>query len=192
MEPIATQIRKNAVTNGLILGVISLIITLVIFYTMAGAGSLVVVGICGFLPWIIGIVLDVLFTRNLRKSIGGFWGFREAITGIFIMLMVSFLVSKIATDLYTQFIDTELMARTRDNVVSVQETFFANQGMDQDQADAALESTRKGFDSSINLTVSNLAKTYAIAILITFIFSLILAAIFKKERPLYETAELES
>ena len=64
-------------------------------------------------------------------------------------------------------------------------------GMQQDQIDAAIEKQLETMKGQFDPTLKDLAKNFGIAILIQFIMSLIFAAIFKKESPVFATTTEE-
>ena len=77
--------RKVAVNNAVIWAVINSIIFLLVYYAsptwMANPAF-------GFITLAIGIGLAVYFTIDLRRKIGGYWSFREALGNIFLMFFV--------------------------------------------------------------------------------------------------------
>jgi hypothetical protein len=76
------NLNKAASTNGLTIGILSTAIGVVTFYMFPSLLGSISFGI-GTL--VISLVIYVFFTLDLRKKIGGFWSFREALKGIFLM-----------------------------------------------------------------------------------------------------------
>ena len=86
MELSLENLNKAAGTNGVIIGILSIVIGVVTYYVFPqllgsisfGIGSLVV-----------SLLIYIFFTLDLRKKIGGFWSFREALKGIFLMAFIA-------------------------------------------------------------------------------------------------------
>ena len=82
MELSLQNLNKAASTNGVIIGILSTVIGVVTFYMFPSLLGSMSFGI-GTLA--VSLVIYIFFTLDLRKKIGGFWNFREALKGIFLM-----------------------------------------------------------------------------------------------------------
>ena len=102
MESLDKQIRKVGLNNGLILGIIVLILGIFAFYFMTQMTTsfwmVVLVGPVLF-SLLIPILILIFYCIDFRKKIGGYWTFKQAFTGIFIMLLVAYVVTAIGRDL---------------------------------------------------------------------------------------------
>ena len=68
---------------------------------------------------------------------------------------------------------------------------FENMGMEQDKIDEAVEKQIEGVKAQYDPTLAQFFKNFGIAIIIQFVMSLIFAAIFKKEAPVFIPNEEE-
>src|SRR5690606_490538 len=102
--------KKIAVTNGFIMAAISLILFLLVYYA---APHLIGNWAYSPLQWLIGIGIAVYFTLDIRKKIGGYWSFREALSAIFVMLMIQAVVVYFFTLAFGKWIEPSYPDRVR-------------------------------------------------------------------------------
>lgn len=185
MENLDSEIKKNALNNGLLLGVIMLILGIVTFYIMISMESaLGVIAVPIIFSVILPIAVTIFFTIDLRKKIGGFWDFKQATTGIFIMCIVSFAIQTVGRDLlFAKFIEPDMAQKTQDAVVKATTAMMEKSGAPQEKIDKQIESTQKQFDSQVNPTVGKVVQGIGTSILLVFVLALILAAFFKRKAP---------
>jgi hypothetical protein len=186
MENLDSAIKKNALNNGLVLGVIMLILGIITFYVMISIESalwlIIVVPIV--FSVILPIAIAIYFTIDLRKKVGGFWDFKQATTGIFIMCLVSFAIQTVGRDvLFAKLIEPDMAKKTQDAVVRATTAMMEKSGADQEKIDKQIESTEKQFDSQVNPTPGKVIQGIGTSILFVFILALILAAFFKRKAP---------
>ena len=77
--------NQLAINNGLYIGGISTILGILVYYVspdLMGATSF------GIIMMLLSLALYIFFTIDLRKKVGGFWSFREALKGIFLMFLL--------------------------------------------------------------------------------------------------------
>ncbi|MEO6523761.1 MAG: DUF4199 domain-containing protein [Mucilaginibacter sp.] len=185
METLEQKIRKNAVTNGLIFGVIFLVLGIFLFYFVTSMTNnfwmITIVGPIG-ITFLIPLAISIWLCFDLRKKIGGFWNFRQATTGIFIMFFVSYLLSTIGSLGFGTFIEPDQMSKMKTVYASATSDYMKKQGVDQEKIDKQTADMESKFED--NRTPGKLAKGLGIAIIIDFVIALIYAAFFKKEKPL--------
>jgi hypothetical protein len=183
MENLNQQIRKNAITSGLIYGIIVLVLNILSFYfitTMTTSFVLMLVS-----PIVLSIAIPLLiivfFCLDLRKKIGGFWTLRQATTGAFIIVFTAFIVSTIGKDLiFIKLIEPNMIEKTQDAMMSATRSLMEKSGNDQSQIDEKMADVKKKFDDQKNLSTGKIIEGYAITIVFLFIFALILGAVFKR------------
>lgn len=183
METLEQKIRKNAVTNGLIFGVIFLVLGIFLFYFVTTMSSnfwmITIVGPIG-ITFLVPLAISVWLCFDLRKKIGGFWNFRQATTGIFIMFFVSYLLSSIGSLGFGTFIEPDQMSKMKMVYVNATSTYMKSKGVDQEKIDKQIADMDSKFED--NRSPAKLAKGLGIAIIIDFVIALIYAAFFKKEK----------
>jgi uncharacterized membrane protein YjfL (UPF0719 family) len=180
------NLRNLAIKNGLIWGVISIVIMLVFYYVLPTLmGSFVFTGI----TLVIGIGLAVFFCLDLRKQAGGYWTFKEALLNIFIMFLISIAVSYIFTVVFGKYIDTSYPEHMKEMVMSKTESTYKSVGIQGDQLDEAMSKLSTQLDKQFRPSFYEMIVGFGIAAVMYFIFALIFAAIFKKQRPFYMPTE---
>lgn len=186
MEGSIENLNKAAINNGLILGAISFALTIVIYYV---APSMLGSMMFGFGMMAVSLVLYIVFTLDLRKKVGGFWSFKDALRGIFLMAFISGIISLLANYIFYNFIEPGAYEKISEHVVNGLTATFENQGMNQEQIDSTLEKMQESLKSQYSPTIGDLLKSLGFAIIIQFVMSLIFAAIFKKDHPVFVPVE---
>ena len=183
MENLALQIRKAAINSGLLFGTIYLVLKVFMFYLITGMTNsfwLIV-----FSPVIFSIIVPLLitifFALDLRKKIGGYWNFKNATTGIFILLFTSFILNTVLYDVvFAKVVEPNLIQKTEDAMINATRSFMEKNSTDQKQIDEKVDNVKQQFDSQINLTVGKIIQGYAITIVLLFAYAMILGVIFKR------------
>ena len=182
MEEPIENLNNLAAKNGLIVGLIGFVITILTFYmapamlgsTMYGIGMMVV-----------SLIIYIIFTIDLRRKIGGYWSFKDALRGIFLMAFVAGVVSLGANYIFYNFIEPNAYDKIAGFVSDGLSETFEKLGMDQEQIDKQLEQMQDSLRAQYKPTIMDLLKSLGLAILMEFVLSLIFAAIFKKDRPVF-------
>lgn len=186
METVKTNATNEALKNGLGLGLCMLFLTILSTYIIVGTDSLLTLTLAPIIiSIIIPIVISIFFTKDLRKKVGGYWTFKEAVSKIFIMFLISFAISTAGNVVYSKYISPGLQERLQDNIEGLTSTMMLDQGMESDVVDTQIQKMRDDFDKRNNGTFMQQAQGYLIAIIFVFIISLIFAGIFKKNPPLF-------
>ncbi|MES2063798.1 MAG: DUF4199 domain-containing protein [Bacteroidota bacterium] len=183
-EQLDKKIKSNAAPQGLILGVIVTILGILSFYIMIWLTGQVTLILA--LPFLLGIVIPfailIFFTFQLRKKIGGFWGFRQAVTGVFIMLLVAFAVQYVVRDLiFANVIEPHMVEKTENAMITSVTAALEKSNVKQEDIDKKMADIQKGFNEQKNVTIGYRLKGIAVSLILMFVIALILAAFFKKE-----------
>lgn len=182
MELKLQNLNKEASTNGIIVGILSLVIGIVVFYA---APSLLGSMGFGIGSMVVSILIYIFFTLDLRKKIGGFWTFREALKGIFLMAFVAGLLYSVVNFAFYKFVEPNAFETVAPYMEAGTSKTLENMGMEQEQIDEAISKEMEGVKEQYNPTAMQFFKNLGIAIIIQFVMSLIFAAIFKKEEPIF-------
>ena len=194
MENLDSSIKKNALNDGLILGVISFVIGLITFYGMVSIDTTfwLIIVIPIFFSVIVPIALAVYFSLNLRKKVGGFWSFRQATTGIFIMFIVALAIQTVGRDLlFVKLIEPDMAKKTQDAVVRASTAMMEKSGATQEKIDESIANTEKQFESQINPSFGQIVQSIGTSIIFVFVLALIFGAFFKRNPPLYFDESLD-
>jgi len=176
------NLNKNAINNGIIIAVISIAIQLMTYYA---APSLLGSTWFGIGISLVSIVIYILFTIDLRKKIGGYWTFKEALKGIFVMSLIANVSATVFNFIFYKFIEPGAYDRVKGYVVEGLTTTFEKMGMTGDKMDEAIEKATESLKAQYQPGPLDFLKNLGIAILIGFVMSLIFAAIFKKNPPMF-------
>ncbi|RYY33129.1 MAG: DUF4199 domain-containing protein [Sphingobacteriaceae bacterium] len=189
-----STVRKAAVAPGLILGVVSSFLGIFSFYfttTMTASMWLIIFSPLIF-SLIIPIVVAIFLIKDLRKKIGGFWSFKQATSGSFVVFLVSFAISFIVVNLlFAKVIEPDMIAKSRDATVNSVTAMMEQANAPQESIDKSIADIDKKFDEQKEVTIVSSLKSIGIAIIVLFIISLIFGAIFKKEPPKYIVDDVE-
>lgn len=183
-QGINKPLRINAIKKGVILGLILLGLNIFSFYFITGmtkAAALIVAG-----PFLFTILIPLAATifliLDMRKKVGGYWSFRQATTGVFIMFMVSYILLSVGRDLvFAKFIERNMVQKTEAVMLEVKASSMKLAGarpadINKDSADL-----KKEFDSAKTPSLSETVQAYIVNTLFLFVMAIIFAAIFKKE-----------
>ncbi len=174
------NIRNAALKNGLIWGIINVVLFLAVYYVIPEMmSSYWVSGI----QMLIGIGLAVFFTLDLKKQAGGFWNFKQALLNIFIMLLVSMAISYVFNIVLGKFIDPTYPVKMKELVLEKTESTLKSVGMEESALTEAMAKTSENLDKQFSPSFFEMIVAFGISAIFYFVGALILAAIFKKEPP---------
>ena len=164
-----------------------MVVNILSFYYMTGtveSHPLLVLPGSFILTIVIPLITIILFTLNIRKSIGGYWSFRQAVTSIFIMLFTTYIMLTIGRDiLFVKLVEPNMVQKI--GAVMVESRMRKDQldGMSQAQITQDLAFEKKNFNVQADNGQWAIVESIPENILITFVLAVMLSAIFKKERP---------
>ena len=180
------NLNKLALTNGIVIGVISIALQLLIYYLAPNLlGSMAT----GFVLLIVSTAIYVFFMIDIRKKIGGFWSFKQAFSAAFIMSFIANVGSQIFNFIYYKFIEPGAYDKVVSIVTESSTATFEKMGMNQEGIDKAIEGTIQGLKAQYQPDALDLLKSFAMLIVMGVILSLIFGAIFKKNEPVFAPIE---
>ncbi|MES2810197.1 MAG: DUF4199 family protein, partial [Bacteroidota bacterium] len=106
------QIKKQGLEKGLFLGVIMLALGIFTYYfiTEMTQSMWAIISFPVLTSFIIPVIIAVFLTLGLRKSIGGYWDFKKAVTGIFIMFLTSQVLLYIGRDvIFAKLVEPQMV-----------------------------------------------------------------------------------
>ncbi|MES2827890.1 MAG: DUF4199 domain-containing protein [Bacteroidota bacterium] len=181
MEEKQKLINSLSIKNGLIIGGISVVLSLVMYF---------VDPLMAFTNWWIGLVLLVVFLallvysgQTIRKEVGGFWTFGEAFKSFLIMGLIITAISTVYNVVLMKVIDPDLPARAGAAIDENTRTMMAKFITDEDQLEEALAKSGSG-QSKLEINGKNLVTGIGVSLAMYGVLSLILAAIMKKNPPI--------
>lgn len=188
MEASLQNLNKAASTNGVIIGTLSVVIGIVTYYmfpSLLGSMSF------GIGTLVVSLLIYIFFTLDLRKKIGGYWNFREALKGIFLMAFIAGLLYSVVNYVFYKFVEPDAFETISGHIESGMSKTFENMGMEQDKIDEAVSKQVDTMRAQYDPTPMDFLKNLGIAALIQVVMSLIFAAIFKKETPVFTPIQEE-
>jgi len=180
--------RKIAINNALIWALINIIIFLLVYYASPSLmGNFAYV----FIQLAVAIGLAIYFILDLRKKIGGYWSFREALGHIFLMFMIQAVVVTLFTAVFGKWIEPSYADTMREISLNATTRMAETFSSDQEQIDKIIEDAEKNIEKQVNPGVMDILKGLAIGAIFYFIGALIFAAIFKRNPPVFAPVEEE-
>ncbi|MGJ1448544.1 DUF4199 domain-containing protein [Sphingobacterium spiritivorum] len=179
--------KKQSITYGLYLGVIALVLGIVTMYISKSTTSLMVLfGVSAALNLVIFLVVAVLFSISIRKSIGGYWSFSEALKKIFIMLAVAALLSSLGSFAFTKFVEPTIQEEVINNTSNLTIEMLEKSGAGDEQIDETIAKLDEQKAEISKMSFWQFFKGIGITMIFYFVLALILAAILKKEKPFFQ------
>lgn len=186
MELSLENLNKAAANNGLIIGILSAVFGIIIYYVAPALFGSMWFGIANMVFF---LLIYIFFTIDLRKKIGGYWNFKQALKGIFLMALVAAIVATVVNFVFYKFVEPDAFVKISGFVEQGMTKTFENMGMDSETADAEVAKAVDRMKGQFDPTPLQSLQNFGIAILVAFVMSLIFAAIFKKEAPIFAPVE---
>lgn len=172
------NVKSHAIKWGIILGVVSVILALLVYIMditlMADWKYLV-------LSLVISIGILIYAGLELRKQNGGTLPFKSAFIYSFLTLIIAGVISTIFSILLFTVIDPGVAEVITDASIDKAEAMMESFGMDDDAIEEALVQARE--DTADKFTVGGMMLQFVYSIIGYAIFSLIIGAIIKRNRP---------
>ena len=181
-------LRQYGAKYGLILGLILLAMSIGSICLVAGV-NLSPVGlllIMFFFKVIAPIGLGVAFVLWLRKTLGGYWNLKQATTGVFFMFYMASLINYIGYDItFTHVISPASVQRAGENTVNIYEKAQQMTKAPSKEAEDTIKNMRAALRQGYVITPATVISYLITSVLIVFVISLVFAALFKREPPLF-------
>lgn len=174
------NIKTEALKNGLIWGAINIVLFLVTWYV---APDLMSSYWYAGISILIGIALAIFFCIDMRKKVGGYWTFGEALWPIFVTFVLAMGVVFVFNILFGKYIDTTYPETMKEMVMTKSEATMKSFGLSGEEAAKALEKTRGNLNQQFTPTFSQAVMGFGISAIMYFIGAVIFALIFKRNNP---------
>ena len=182
----AAALKKQSVIYGVILGIVSLVVGIIQVYVSINLSSLVSLTVVSvLLNFVVFISLSCYFIVQLRKLNGGYWSFSAALKNIFIMLAISTVISVSGMSIFNA-VNPVPQEQVINNTMNLTIETMENSGVDDEQIDSIIAEIEKGKEQIGVFSIGTIVKGILITLLIYFVLSLLLAAVFKKEKPVFQ------
>ena len=184
---------KSWINNGVIFGAV-LVAMSVLMYVIVDLEKISLMGfagigiVFGILPVIIGLIIII---RNYRKELGGFMTLKQGMLYGTYTTFVAAVIVAIYSLAFNNFIDPDYVKKTQEAVMEKTYNFMESSGVPQDAIDEQIGKMEEKMQKEIdNAKLISPLKSILYTTIMGFVISLILAAIFKKQRPMFESAEV--
>ncbi|OYQ38020.1 hypothetical protein CHU92_06875 [Flavobacterium cyanobacteriorum] len=172
-------VKKNGVTFGIIIGVISIIISAIMYATDLSLFTKWWVGIVLFF---INLILGIVAVGKAKASQGGFISFKETFTTFFIAMAIGAAISSTFMFILFNFIDPGAKDIILENVKEMTVNMMQEIGSSTED----IKKTVEKLDETDNFSFASQLQSYMWGLLLYIIIGLIVAAIMKKNKPEFE------
>lgn len=175
-------IKKNGINFGIILGIIGITSQMVV-YAMGGISkeNAILNSILQFIFWLAFLTTRIVQCNKTKKEFNGYISFKELFTTLTITIAIGIVISQLFTFLFNNFIDTEYGTAMNDFMNEQQ--ILAQNAM-KGFIKVTSEDLKKIAEKD-NFSIMSILQGTLVAFLISSILNLILAAIFKKNKPVF-------
>ena len=167
-------IKKNGITFGVTIGIVSALITATIYAIDLNLFTSWWIGVLSILTY---LVLGIVLLSKTKRELNGVFSFKDAFTTYFIAILIGILISTLFNILLFNFIDPSAKDTLNDLMIKYTVNMMQKFGT---PASAINEAIAKLKENSPCSTVE-LLKGSVFSIVFSSIFGLILAAFFKSK-----------
>ena len=175
-------IKRNGINFGIILGVLG-ITSQMIVYAMGGVSkeNAILNSILQFVFWLAFLAIRIVQCNKTKKEFNGFISLKELFTTLTVTVIIGILISQSFTFLFNNFIDVEYGNAM--NEFMNEQQIVAQNAM-KSFTKVTSEDLKKIAETN-NFSILNILQGTLIAFLLSSVMNLILAAIFKKNKPVF-------
>ena len=177
------RIKITFLKYGAILGVLYLALTIASYYFIISGTQSPILFVAA--PIVFRLVVPLLVTLFLcytgRKQIGGLWTFKQATTGIFVMLFIAFLIQFIGKDIiFDRYIEPNGVEKIQQAAITAKTVNLKQKGYDQKTIDKSIVEMKKDLAQQTNaISLSSIMSEIVFSTLFIFLFALIFASLFR-------------
>ncbi|MDB5154412.1 MAG: hypothetical protein JWR54_3163 [Mucilaginibacter sp.] len=188
MGNINSIIRKKGAVTGIYLGLVLLLLNLALYYyttRLTESFFMIAIG-SNIIILILEIGATVWLCNTLRNKVGGYWTFKQAVTGIFMMFVVAYAIQIAGYDnLFAKVIDKNVSTNIHNAWVNANLKAL-KKGEDPKivkHRGEVIDSNYNNQQKSGTINLSYIIQNILITIILGFVISLIFAALFKRDPP---------
>ncbi|RMA64654.1 DUF4199 domain-containing protein [Ulvibacter antarcticus] len=176
MEAQTISTKKNAVSYGVLLGIVLTLITTVLYVINT---ALLTKWWIGIFTLLLAISFGIVSVAKAKSLQNGLISFKEAFTSYFITIAIGLLISVVVNILIFVVIDPDAAAFLQEEIMNMTKGMMEKFGAPEAEIDKALEKMAEddAFSAFAQL------KSYVFQLAFYSIFGLLIALIFKKNDP---------
>lgn len=180
-------IFKSALRNGCIVGLFSIILMMA---TYAMDPTMLAKWWLSLLFYFIGLGLVIYYALDIRKKVGGYMSFVEAMLAVFVMFLVTSFISQIFNYVLFTYIDPELTQVLKEAIVNQTTSMMERFGAPQEEIDKAIAKIET---EDYGMSIGRAIKGFLFGALFSMIVSMAVALGVKRNPPVFlkNTSEQE-
>lgn len=181
-------IRKAGLVRGVIFGIILLLIHvgLIVFVAYHSPSPGVFFGVSFVFSYAVQFGLAIWLCSNLRKTIGGFWTLKQAITGIFFIFVTAYLISYLGILLFSNVIAPAVADHANQVTVETRRHALEMTHTPQVEIDKSISGMQRDIERGKQLNVGTIVQDVLISVILVFAISSIFGALYKRDKPTVE------
>lgn len=184
------KLRKEGAVLGIYLGLLVVVLTILpMYYYVSSKSFWTITAGSVITSFLLPLIVAIWFAFILRRKVGGYWSFRQAVTGIFIMLLVASVISTVSGFIFEKFIEPDMREQYMRNMQNNTIEFMENAGVGAEQIDEQMAKLDEQIEAAANSTPLDTLKGFAVYIIVAFVLAMIFALISKRERPIFNRVE---
>ncbi|WP_345955164.1 DUF4199 domain-containing protein [Mucilaginibacter sp. PAMB04168] len=185
MENLNQAVRKEGAIRGVLFGILMLVVDILKLYYLAHASTSPILTFVVLYPvyYIILFGAALLFISGLRNKIGRYWNLKQAITGIFIMLIFTTLIWNNGIALFSGKINPELAEKAHVSFVASRKAAMQSSHTPAKRIEQEVVSMNQTFAAGSKVTVQSFFRSLFVSVILVFAVSAVLGVLFKRERP---------
>lgn len=187
MDSIERRIKIIFLRYGIILGAIFLALSIFSYYFITEITASPVMFVGG--PIIFRLFIPIFLTAWLcfkgRALIGGYWSFKQATTGVFVMFLVAFLIQFVGKDiLFDRVIAPDNIQKTQAAAIRFKTMILTQKKETPERIARDNAEMKKDFAQQESDGIGGVLRGLVITVLFIFILALIFGALFKRDPPM--------
>ena len=167
--------NKKAISLGVTLGIIGIVMFLIMAVLELG---MIAISVIGFVGLIISIVFPVIFVKREREANGGFISFGDAFKFCFVALLIGGLIGTGFQILYANAIEPGYAERMTEQALEMSNSFMEG-NIDDEMREQILREAEA--DTMDKFTIGGMLMSLGYMSIFYAVLSLIIAAIMKKQ-----------
>ena len=182
MNPI---VKKNALNYGLMIAGINILYYLVgyiaykeLFVNWAG----------GLILLVTMIVINIIAVNSCKKEMGGYISFKDGFTAFFLTWLGASLIGTIFNIVLFSVVDPEFGREIQEMIIRSTIQMLENFNTPQEQVDQTLEQLK----GQNQFSLPNQVRGFLTNLIVGAIIGLIVAAVMKKDRPMFDDETLDA
>src|SRR5690606_294441 len=158
---IVKSAKSLAIKYGLIWTVINIAIFLVIYY---GAAQIMGTWKHSLVQFVVGLGLAAYFTLAIRRQIGGFWSFSEALKSIFILFIIPTVILYFFSLVFGKWIEPDYPQKITEITLNTTTELMERVEQDQEVIDQAIEEVELSMLKQFNPSFMDVVKSLVFSV----------------------------